>query len=97
MHLAQDRETSRDESLSSSVQLLPGAGEPSTLGPKETSPHCCLWLRLQELGDQETRRQWVRWPSRASIITKLCELALQGGLVQGPRVKHPGRDSSLGP
>lgn len=79
MHLAQDGETSSDESLSSNFQLLPGAGEPSTLGPEEMSPHCCLWLRLQELED-ETRRQWVRWLSRASFITKPCGLALQGAL-----------------
>lgn len=57
MHLAQDEETSRDESLSSSVQLLPGAGEPSVLGLKETSPQYCLWLGLQELRDEEARRQ----------------------------------------
>lgn len=89
MHLAQDGETSSDESLSSNFQLLPGAGEPSALGPEEMSPHCCLWLRLQELED-ETRRQWVRWLSRASFITKPCGLALQGALHQGPGVADPG-------
>lgn len=97
MHLAQDRETSSDESLSSSFQLLPGAGEPSTLGPEEMSLHCCLWLRLQELGDEETRRQWVRWRSRASFITKPCGPALQGGHAQGPGLVDPGRGFSRGP
>lgn len=82
MHLAQDGETSSDESLSSNFQLLPGAGEPSTLGPEEMSPHCCVWPRLQELED-ETRRQWVRWLSRASFITKPWGLALQGALRRG--------------
>lgn len=88
MHLARDGETSSDESLSSNLQLLPGAGEPSILGPEEMSPHCCIWQRLQELGD-ETRRQWVRWLSRASFITKPCGLALQGGFAQGPGVVDP--------
>lgn len=56
VHLARDRETSRNESLRSNFQLLPGAGEPSTLGPEEMRPHCCLWLRFQELGDTARRR-----------------------------------------
>lgn len=35
MHLARAGETSSDESLSSSFQLLPGVEEPCTLGPEE--------------------------------------------------------------
>lgn len=84
MHLAWDGETSGDESLSSNFQLLPGAGEPSALGPEEMSPHCCLWLGLQEHGDEGTMKQWVRWLSRASFIMRPCGLALWGVLSQGP-------------
>lgn len=90
MHLARDGETSGDESLSSNFQLLPGAGEPSALGPKEMSPYCCLWLGLQERGDEGTRRQWVRWLSRAPfIMARPCGLALRGGLTQGPGLWTP--------